>query len=156
MKNNDENNKQEKTTKEWQESIPLAGPFVTIATLIFTWFRYNNIIEERGLAWHDWIQLALIAVIIGCSVIATILSSTKHKEQALNFFFLSIGLIPIYFFINLIRLVIRVMWNWNGEVVSTFLDNVYTSPIDKTILSIVVIIGIVSIINKIVKHAESK
>ncbi|GGE61610.1 hypothetical protein [Priestia taiwanensis] len=147
-------NEKVKKSKEWQGFVPLGALFVAAATSMFAWFRYNKLVEGQGIEWYNWISFILLAGVIGCSVIALLLSATKHSEQAVSYFQLSISLIPIYFFYNLVKLLLNLVFNFQSEKVSIFLDRVYTSPIDKTILSVLGIIIIVSIIKKILKASK--
>lgn len=127
--------------------LPLLSILLGSGALWLAWVRYQNIVNGAGFFWYSWIQpVGLVLVGVLC-IVATILF-LLDKASAWSVFKTALSIVPLMLFINFIILLFRIAQSLiQGNAIS-FISGLYASPVNKVILTVVVIVILLSIVKE--------
>ncbi len=134
--------------------LPFISGMLSGGALWYTWFTYNNMANEPEFYWYAWIRLVLMIIMGILCLLATILF-ILNKPSAQAIFMGGLSMIPVILFSNLVILIFRIIQNILQENIYPFLSRLSTNPF-RTILTIIVIILLLSVIDRIKKSQNNK
>ncbi|WP_369902332.1 hypothetical protein [Bacillus manliponensis] len=141
-----------KTTPTWLlslMSIVLGG-----AAIWYTWFRYSERVQNGiEIPWHNWVTLTLMGG-VGISFLVAAIILFLNKSGGWIMFKGSFVMAQFTLFANLLLLIGKVILNFDTEKAALFFDHLYESPLDKTILTIVIIFISLNLVDKFIKKQK--
>lgn len=142
-----ENNLTNPVPKWLNGFLPLLSILLGSGALWLTWVRYQNIVNGAGFIWYSWIQpVGLVLVGVLCIVATTLF--LLDKASAWSVFKTALSIVPLMLFINFIILLFRIAQSLiQGNAIS-FISGLYASPVNKVILTVVVIVILLSIVKE--------
>ena len=135
----------------FQRIIPLISIILSVLAVSYVFYLYN----QESLEFVHWLR-AIIFTMMGFVLLSSAIIYFVNKELAWKWFIGGLGLLPILlllqlllFLMTIIRMVIRSIFQGRlPEPIRMFIEN-YPSKFDVVILSVLFIIGVLWVIDKL-------
>ncbi|MFY0758022.1 hypothetical protein AB1K32_03950 [Metabacillus dongyingensis] len=149
MSNNDEEKSKDQPPKWLLPILPFISLALGGASLWFSWFRYTRMVNQFGFQWYNWIQPVLL-VLAGILFFYAALLFIIGKPSGWAILINGISVIPVILFINLVILIGRGIVHLIKGAEMPSISALYSSSIDKSLLTAAVIIIVISIVKGLI------
>ncbi|CAM4205648.1 hypothetical protein BAMA_02515 [Bacillus manliponensis] len=130
-------------------SIVLGG-----AAIWYTWFRYSERVQNGiEIPWYNWTTLILMGG-VGISFLIAAIVLFFNKSGGWAMFKGSFIMAQFTLFANLLLLIVKVILNFDTEKATLFFERLYESPLDKAILTIVIIFISLNLVDKFIRKQK--
>lgn len=137
----------------FQRIIPLISVILSVLVFSYVMYLYN----QESLEFMQWVRL-IIFTIMGVVLISSAIAYVFNAELAWKWLIGGLGLLPILlllqlfiFLMTIIRMIINSIFQGSlPEPIQIFIEN-YPSKFDVVILSVLFIVGLLWIIDKLRK-----
>ncbi|MBD2871383.1 hypothetical protein [Paenibacillus arenilitoris] len=122
--------------------LPLLSTVVGGGALWYTWFKYNEMVEQAGGPWYGWIRIGF-TLLIGVLCLAATVLFLFGRSSAWDVFKTGLFLVPVMLVANLVILVIRAIVSVVQGEAGPFFDKLFDSP--QNIIIPVIVIALVTL-----------
>jgi hypothetical protein len=148
---------EEKTSNPMPNWLINMLPFISAVlgggALWYSWLKYNDIVNQSGFHWYEWIRLTLMAFMGILCLLATILF-ILGKSSGWSVFMGGLSIVPLILFSNLVILVFRLIQNILQGNAQPFFDRFFTEPKNIAIPIVVITLVLLSLLSKRDKNSN--
>jgi predicted membrane channel-forming protein YqfA (hemolysin III family) len=131
----------------WLPSVSLV---LGSGVLGYAWTFYTDLVRIPETPWHYWLRLVFIILMGLLCLLAAVISVLGVRKRAMRIFAAALSMIPIILLTNLVILVFRVIQSFIQGNAVPFITRLYDRPLSRVILGIVIILVVLSIIQRII------